>query len=303
MTLTRSLIDTWLIARFEVLRAVRTWRALALIVAYLVANLGGCWLFIQGIGQIEEQLAETLGVATTRWPGTMMEQVRQSEQMIDLVKFLMDGTETQARALLELPMLAIFQLWLGLLFIPFMAATTSSECVAIDVGNRAIRYEALRTGRAELVAGRFFGQVLLTMAATVAALAGTWVMGMTCMAAQPPLELAAGLLWLGPRAVAWSLPFIGLGLAASQLTASSAWARVLALVVAAGSYIAYGLCQIAEDAPWTWLADAAEPLLPQTWSAGFWAVDVGWLGSAAACAGLGVGYAALGYLRFTTRDL
>lgn len=299
----RSLADTWIIARFEVLRAIRTWRALALVIAYLVANLGGCWLFIQGVGEIEAQVAETMGVATTRWPGTLMEQVRQSEQMVDLVKFLVGGGEEQARRLLELPVLAIFQLWLALVLVPFMAATTSSESVALDVGSRAIRYEALRTGRAELVAGRFVGQLLLTTVATAAALAGAWVMGMCCMAAQSPVELALGLLVLGPRAVAWSLPFIGVGMAASQLTASSAWARVLALVAAAGSYVVYGLCQLPDDLPWTVLADVVEPLLPQAWSAGFWSMDAGWLGSALACAGLGAGITALGYLRFAARDL
>ncbi|HMV69425.1 MAG TPA: hypothetical protein PKA64_21465 [Myxococcota bacterium] len=303
MTLTMSIRDTLLVARFEVLRAIRTWRALALIVAYVVANLGGCWIFIQAIAKLEEGIAETMGVAVTRWPGTLMEQVRQSEQMVDIVTFFVGGGEAQARALLGQPVLAIFQLWLALLLVPFMAATTSSECVAIDVGSRAIRYEALRTGRAELVAGRFLGQLLLTSAATAAALLGVWVLGMTLMVAQPPVGLALGLLWLGPRSIAWSVPFVGMGMAASQLTASPAWARVLALVAAAGSYVVFGICSLTTRTPWVWVADVIEPLLPQTWQLGLWDVGPSWLGSGAACAGLGAGFAAVGYLRFAARDL
>jgi hypothetical protein len=48
-----------------VLRAVRTWRALSLIIAYLIANLGGAYLFIQGLHMMEQRLAEQLGVGTT----------------------------------------------------------------------------------------------------------------------------------------------------------------------------------------------------------------------------------------------
>ena len=81
MNLGRSVRDTLLVAGFEVNRAVRTWRALALILLYVIANVGGAYIFTEALAAIEQSVASSMGVATTRWPGALSEQVRQSEQL------------------------------------------------------------------------------------------------------------------------------------------------------------------------------------------------------------------------------
>ena len=72
--------DTALVARFEIVRAVRTWRALALVVLYLVATAGGARIFVDFLSSLENRLAETLGVPPTDHPGAMtarlLEEVR-----------------------------------------------------------------------------------------------------------------------------------------------------------------------------------------------------------------------------------
>lgn len=294
--------DALLVARFEVGRAMRTRRALALIAVYLVAHLGGCWLFVQAVGELEAALAGQLGVASARWPGTMMGQLRESESLLRILRFFV-GDEGLVEDLARWPVLAIFDTWLGLLVAPFFAATAAAESISTDVSTRALRYEALRTGRAEIVAGRFLGQVgLMTLAAAVSWV-GVWALGMSIMVGHGPVELAVGLVLLGGRAVVYAIPFIGLGVAASQLTASSAWARVLALSGAVGGYVAYGLALLAEGAPWTLLADLALPLLPASWMRSLWALDLRAVAASAACVGLGVATVALAFLLFRRRDL
>lgn len=302
MTWTRSLVDTWLVARFEVLRAVRSWSALALILLYLIANVGGAYLFILALAQAEQSLATELHVATTEWPGALTEQLRKSDQLLEMLETLV-GNKATAMALLDSPFLAVFQLWQGFVLIPFLASTAASETIAADVRTRAVRFEVMRTGRAELVAGRMLGQIGLSLVATCVALAGVWVLGMTCMVQQDPFGLAWGLWTLGLRAVVFSVPFVGLGIAASELTASPAWARVLALGGTAGSWVLYGVASAADEAPWTTLADLVLPVLPQTWLEGLWQPGAGLLASTAVCLGLGVVVAAVGYVRFARRDL
>lgn len=302
MSWTRSLIDTALIARFELLRAIRSWTALAVILMYLIANVGGAYVFIRVLGQLENTMAEQLHVATTHWPGAMTDQLRKSKQLMEMFDTFV-GNHTTAATLIERPFLAVYQLWQGIVLIPFLAATAAAESIAADVRTRAIRFEVIRTGRAEVVAGRFLGQLGLCVVATCIALCGVWVLGLSIMAPQDPVALAWGLVELGMRAVLFAVPFSGLGIAASQLTASPAWARVLALGGTAASWVIYWILSALEDGSWATLSDALLPVMPQSWLQGLWQSDLGLVVSTGALAGLGVVVAALGFARFVRRDL
>lgn len=301
MSLVRSLVDTWIVARFEVKRAVRTWRAVALVLSYLIATLGGLYVFLQVQHAMEEQLATTLGVMPSRWPGALTEQMLQSDSFRRMVGDLV-GDEALLDQLLSYPTIAIFQLWLGLAFIPFLMASTAAEAVAMDVQSGAIRFEALRTGRAELVMGRFVGQGLLAAVAVLLSIVGGWVMGMTLMVSQDPLHLLWGLSTLSARAALFGVPFAGLGMLCSQLTTSPAWARVLALLGVVASGVLYLLCTAAQEAPWTYAADLLLPVLPQSWLVELWS-PTGWPAAALVYVCLGLLAMGVGFLRFARRDL
>lgn len=302
MSWTRSLVDTALIARFELLRAIRSWTALAVVLMYLIANVGGAYLFIRVLGQLESSLADQLHVATTQWPGSMTEQLRNSKQMMSMLDTLV-GSHATAAALIDRPFLAVFQLWQGIVLIPFLAATTAAESISSDVRTRAIRFEVIRTGRAEVVAGRMLGQIGLCLVATCVSLIGVWILGLATMAPQDPLALAWGMVELGLRAVVFAVPFTGLGIAASELTASPAWARVLALGGTASSWVTYWILSAMSERPWTYVADTLLPVMPQSWLQGLWQPAAGLATSMAACVGLGAVIAALGFVRFARRDL
>lgn len=297
-----SLRDSLLIARFEVLRAVRTWRALALIVLHLVAASGGAYLFTRLIGLLENAAADQLGVPTTETPGAMLDTLLQGDQLQELLGAMV-GSEHLVAQILDIPVLAIFHLWMGFLILPFFGASASAESVAIDVQSGAVRYEVLRTGRLELVLGRLLGQLALTLVASALSVGGVWAVGMWFMVGNDPLELAAWLGWLTLRAWAFAVPFVGLGVACSQLTSSPAWARVLAVAGTAGSWVAFGFARWAESAQHTLVADLALQLLPQGWMRGLWEPGLGWVPAATVCLVLGVAMAALGFARFARRDL
>lgn len=302
MSWRRSLVDVALVARFELLRAIRSWTALAVVLMYLIANVGGAYIFIRVLGQLETTMAEQLHVATTQWPGSMTEQLRKSEQLMKMFDTLV-GSHATAAALIDRPFLAVFQLWQGFVLIPFLAATTAAESIASDVRTRAIRFEVIRTGRAEVVAGRMLGQVGLCLVASCVALCGVWILGLATMAPQDPVALAWGLIDLGLRAVILAVPFTGLGIAASELTASPAWARVLALGGTASSWVLYWILSAVDESPWTTLADALLPLMPQSWLQGLWQTSMALGTSTVACVGLGAVIASLGFVRFARRDL
>lgn len=293
------MIDIWWVARFEVLRAIRTWRAVALLVLYGVANGGAAWLFTKFVGLLENTLADQLGVARTLTPGTMLGELVTSDTWREVLEGMTGSPE-----LVDVPPLALFHLWFGFLIVPFFAASASAECIAIDVQSRAIRYEAQRTGRLELVLGRFAGQLALTAAATGMSAIVVWIVGMAFMVGHSPLGLAGWLLAYAPRAWLFGVPFVAMGVAASQLTSSPAWARVLAIGGTAGSWVLFGVARWLEaETEYGVLADIALQLLPQGWLRGLWSPGFGWIGSAVVCLALGAAILSAGYLRFSRKDL
>lgn len=297
----RSLLDTLLVARFELMRALRTWRALALAVLYVIALSGATYIYVRILWFIEAGLAETLGVPMTEKPGAMMDELMDNGELQRMIRE-MSGTPDAVEYLLTWPLLAVWGLWIGILLLPFLATSASAECISIDMSTRALRFEALRTGRAELVLGRFFGQVGLTGIAAICGLSGAWLVGMTQMVGNDPVFLATGLAALGLRAWLFGLPFIGLGVAFSQLTASPNWARVLAVGSTAGSWIAFGLAREFRDTSWGWLCDLVLQVLPQGWLQGLWTPNE-WLISGLVYIALSLCAVGLGFVRFARRDL
>lgn len=294
--------DALLVARFEVLRAVRTWRALALFLLYAIAYGGATYLFIAALHAMENSVARGLGVATTDTPGALLDRLVVSDTFREVVLAL-TGNEQVVDELIRTPPLAVFAMWLGLLLIPFFAASAAAECLSIDLQSRAIRYEALRTGRLEIVLGRFGGQLALTAVASAIAVAVTWGMGLGFMVGNAPIGLAVALIGMTAKAWSFSIPFAGLGVAVSALTASPAWARVLAIGGTAGTWVAYGFARWLEGGRFAIAADLALQVLPQGWMRTLWEPGLGWLLSAAVCAALGLAAVGAGYARFASRDL
>ena len=297
-----SLRDTLLVARFEVLRAIRSWQALAVIVLYVVSSAGATRIFVNLLQFLEGGLADTLGVPRTDYPGALLAELVHQERFVEVIAGMV-GDPTLVDGVLAWPVLAIFHLWLGFALVPYLAATTSAESISVDLRTRALRFELMRTGRLELVLGRFAGQAALTAVAIGLSVLGTWTIAMGFMVAQPPLLLLAALAWVSIRTWALSLPYIGIGIAASQWTSSPAWARVLAVIGTSLTWALYGLATWGEGGELWPLWDALALVLPQGWMLGLWLPTPHWLVPCAYFAALGVATTGLGYVRFAWRDV
>ena len=295
--------DVWVIARFEVLRALRTWRALALCVLYAVATSGATFMFIKMIGAMENALADQMGVAKTKTPGAMLDALMESDMFTELLGAMV-GSEHLVERLLGIPVLAMFFLWFTFMVIPFFAATAASESIANDVGSRAIRFEILRTGRLEFVLGRFGGQALLTGVAMIGAACCAWSIGITQMRGHSAIGLASAMGWMGLRGWLFSLPYIGIGLAVSQWTRSSAWARVLAIAATGGTWVIYWILLYIESEmeAYAHIVGSIQPLLPQGWISVLWE-PTAWLGAGLALIAISLVALGSGMVVFHRRDL
>ena len=301
MNALRSIIDVGLVARFELIRAIRTWRALAMMLLYGIATVGGALIFVGLIFALEQTIASALGVPQTNRPGAMMAELITDDSFRSVVEAMVGKASVDN--VITQPPLAIFYHWFGFRLVPFLAAVTAAEAVAIDMGTRALRFEALRTGRLELVLGRLVGQVFLAGIAIFASIIGVWAVGMLAMVGNDPLLLASSLGRYGFHVWAVSLPFLGLGIACSQLTASAIWARVLALLLTTLTWVALFTAQYIQTTEWPIVGDIMLQFLPQTWLPSLWRSGwQPWLGMGGlVCWGIAI--TAIGYAAFHRRKL
>jgi len=298
-----SLGDAFSVARFHIVRAIRTRTIVFLCAVYMLAAGGISWIFRGIIHELEKNAAELLRVPVTDTPGAMMETLREREELRSIMGGLLPD-EALVDWALQLPVLTIAHFWMALGTLPFLAAVIGSEIISPGIRDRSLRYELVRTGRLELVLGRWAGQGLLIALATALSIIGPLVIGTFFMVQQPFLESATVLLGMTPRLIVWSLPFLGLGVACSQLTGNTNFARILSLGSVVATWICFGVFNtdwMAEKAGL--VIDLVEPVLPQTYMTDLWGPGTGWLLPGAVLCGLGLAGTLLGFPLFARRNL
>jgi hypothetical protein len=283
--------DIFWVAAYELGEAART-RIFQLVILAYAAGIGAaCWVLVRILSQLESAAAQTLGVPTTEKPGAMMQRLMDEGQLVELVKGI-TGNDAEAASLLGEPIVA---LWAG------AAAMALLPLVLVF----SIRYLSCRTGRLEITLGKLAGQLLLGALAALVGAVVAWVLGLTLMVGQPPLALALSLAERSLRALLWSVPFAGLGLAASQLVANPNGARVLAaLAVIAMPILDFLAHEHAGTDLLGRLADLGGMFLATRGWSDHWSTDSGvYFGAVLRAAVLAVVYHAIGYTVFTRKDL
>lgn len=271
-----SLRDLWFVARMQLFRASRSRAFLALCSVHVLVAAGSAWVFTRILLELERAAALALSVPPADKPGTMLEALRDRGDLLQLVNGLVQD-EQRAQALLDEPLLALTSFWLGLGTVPFLAAAAGSEAISPDLAPRTLRFEAVRTGRLEIAFGRLLAQTISLGAATLLSVVGPFLVAMFAMVQQPVVGTLLALLSWTPRLFFWALPFVGLGVAISMLSASAQLVRVLALGATALTWVLYGLLLLdglsgpTAEEPWHTLSIVGQQLLPQGWLSLLWA--------------------------------
>ena len=298
-----SIRDTFFIAYFHILRAIRTKTMLFLFVVYLLISGGTAWFGRAIIHEFEKQTADALMVPQTKTPGAMMETLRTQDNFHRLISSMVPDPELVEWAM-TLPVLTIFHYWISLAVLPFIVAIIGAEMIAPTIKDRSLRYELLRTGRLELVMGRFLGQGLLVGAGTLLACIAPLIIGHFFMVQQPFFDTIWTLLSFVPKLVVWSLPFLGLGIALSMMTQVTNLARILALASVAGSWILYGYLLFQEEGgEHPLLVAIVSPLIPQHHGTALWFPSWDWLLSGSILCTMSIVYCMAGYPLFARRNL
>lgn len=239
----QRLRDVGLIARFELLEAVRTRRVVVLVLLFLLGGGFSAWGFARLLGDAESAAARALGAPDTSRPGASLSALEHTPIYRDLVKSLVDDPAA-ASALAALPPLVLVFAWLAMTFAPSLVVLTSSDAVSQEIETRALRYTLLRTGRVEFVLGKLMGQ--LALLAGVILLAGVTFLTVSAivLAGFPFGASALAMLRLWPWIVVDTLPYLGLALGASMVASSAQAGRALAIAFVVLLALAHAAAQM-----------------------------------------------------------
>jgi ABC-type transport system involved in multi-copper enzyme maturation permease subunit len=292
-----------LIARFELLEAVRSRKALALAVLFVASALAGTALFVEAVEAMEHALSDTLAVARTAKVGTMTSALFQSEQFHSLLARLVGDSEL-ANELVTLPPLALFYGAFSLGCVPLLIVLSASDSIAQDVQTGAVRYSLFRTDKLSYVLGKFAGQAGLLALGLLAGALASYTLGWFTFAAFDPLPTAGWMLALSARTWLYGLAFLGVALCVSQLTTSANAARAFGILAWLLLSVGHRLLErprVLEHSPV--LAPSVQLLFPQAHRLELWRQDFQLRAASEvmliALAGV---FVALGYLRFRGRD-
>lgn len=224
-----ALRDASVVAAFDLQSALRSRKALLLLVLYLAGATAASGAFVTLLRSIERTMAETLQVAQTDRPGTMTGSIMESEQLLDVITELV-GDGALAAELVRTPPLALFYGWVALTFVPVLVILTSSDAIAADVDSGASRFALVRTSRGAWAVGKLLGQLALMATGIAAGALGSWLVGAFALARFDHLATAVWMLRLGGRACVLGFAWLGLALGISQLTRSANKARAFGLI-------------------------------------------------------------------------
>lgn len=292
-----------LVAAFDFFESIRSRKAIALLVLYVAGASVGVGGFIRVLSVLESSAAEQMGVPATERPGAMTDEVLGSNELRRLARQLISDPDV-ADALVGLPPLALFFGWMSLTFVPLLAVLFASDAISAELASGSSRFALLRVDRLSWATGKLLAQALLMGVGIAASALVAYLLGLGSLNDFAPGETALWLLRMSGRAWLYGWPFLGLALAASQLTRSVHASRALALFALAVAGLAGMLLdteralEIAPD-----LAPALQLLVPAGHQLDLWRPDwVDRMPGSLMLLALGVSYFGLGHLHFRARD-
>ena len=220
--------DVALVARFELAESLRS-RLLAVMILLFVGSGGlGSWIYSAIVSKAEARAAELLSAPATKRPGAATRSLRGSKSYRDVVRAFVHDDQ-QADYYASFPPIVVFYAFAAFFFTPWLILFTSAETIASEVATRAIRYSLLRTSRLAYALGKAVGQLAILVGVSALSALVFYGVAWAKLAGFEPGATAAGLLAYWPRVIVYTLPFLGLAMLASMVTASANFARIVAL--------------------------------------------------------------------------
>lgn len=296
----RSLARIFHVALAEWAGAVRSRRALVLLLLYLVAAVMCMYGTISIFSKMETELAQVLQLPEAEQTGVVSKTLWTSKPFRKMTRAVIRNDlvfrDIEGRHPIEL-----VYAWFVFLCAPLLVVLVAGNRVADDLRSGAVRYAIVRCTRTEWSVGKYVGQALMLVCALAASAVGAWIVAL-CRLSDAGALLPAMFDW-GARAWIYSLAWLGVALGISHLTRTGSRATALGIfAVAALTALPMILSWTGTrfDLPWLVNFDLVSPVTSKIL---LWRQDVAPLAEASfRLVLLGIFYLALGNAVFRRRD-
>lgn len=228
--MTAAIRRIWQTALFEWRTAVRSRRALVLLLIYLSTAVLCMYGTISVLGRMEGELASVLQLPTDAETGVVSETLWKSKTFKRIVRSAVGDSLVFEDISKRHPMELAYA-WVAFLFAPMLVVFVAGGRVAGDLHSGAARYALMRVTRFEWSLGKYVGQALMIALALAASALGAWVVVCCRLPVRAAAALCVPMFAWGVKAWIYSLAWLGVALGLSHLSRSSAKAVSLGFLV------------------------------------------------------------------------
>lgn len=290
------------VAAAECADAIRSRRALVVLVLYLAASVFCMMGTISIFGKMETELAKVLQLPESERTGVVSTVLWKSKPFQRMVKAVVQNDLIYKDLSGRHPVELVYA-WFAFLLVPMIAVLVAANRVSDDLRSGAVRYSIVRVTRLEWSLGKFAGQMAMVAFALAVSAVGAWLVAVIRLDGVATAPLLPAMFGWSFRACIYSVAWIGLALGISHVTRSSGKANSLGILVMALFAAWPGVMELAArfgECPWAIHLDALVPAGAKSglWRTGFVPV----FASGFHLATLGLAYLLLGHAVFARRD-
>ena len=220
------------VAVFEWSSAIKSRRALVIILLYLVAAVSCMNGTISLLGKMETELKTVLQLPASSETGIVSEALWKSKPFQRMVSKSV-GNGAAYDDLAKRHPVELLYAWFVFMCAPLLVMLVSSTRAADDLKSGAVRYLIVRVSRGEWTLGKYAGQAMMLAIALLVSALGAWIVTLCRLPGATAVRLLTPLLGWGMKAWIYTLAWLGLALGISHMTRSPARATAFGIIAVA----------------------------------------------------------------------
>lgn len=212
--------------------ALRSRRAIMLLLLYLAASVLCMYWTISIFGKMEKELVHFLQLPDTGQTGVVSEMLWKSDTFSRMMKKVVDNPMVFDDISRRHPVELLYA-WFAFACAPLLVVLVSGTRISSDLRSGAARYMLMRVTRAEWSLGKYIGQAFMIACALAVSAFGAWCVAAYRLQPQTAARLLIPVFGWGVSAWVYSLAWLGIVLGLSHLTRSNGVAMILFILVIA----------------------------------------------------------------------
>jgi ABC-type transport system involved in multi-copper enzyme maturation permease subunit len=224
-----SLRQTWRVACHEWFDALRSRRALVVLLLYLAAAVCNMYWSINFLHKLETELAAAFRLPASEQAGVVSTALWDSKPFQKMMKRVTENDAVLQDITGKHPVELIYA-WFAFFYTPLLVVLVAGSRISEDLGSGAVRYVVFRTSRASWSLGKFAGQALMIGLSLILSGVSAYAVAKIRLAGSGAPDLFLNMVQWSVRAWIYSIPYLGLAMGLSHLTRSASKATVMGII-------------------------------------------------------------------------